>query len=138
VAAGRRKMEIGEIIDFFFRFGFWFLLSLAMESTPIYKGWKKDILFLMVSNIGPWFDPKESQPLAQSCHHGLEELLQKGLVGLATLERCDSCCGVNRPERTTLGCSQMSGHHLRASFVKFDGEMKHYMLWKGGHSNSLF
>jgi hypothetical protein len=34
-------------------------------------------------------------------------------------------CGVNRLERTIPRCSQMSDHHFRVSFVKFDGETKH-------------
>jgi len=51
--------------------------------------------------------------------------MQKGFVGLAILGRCHNHCGVNRPGRTTLGCSQMLGHRLNASFVKFGGEIRH-------------
>jgi hypothetical protein len=32
---------------FFLDFGFKFFHARGMESTPIYKGWKKDILFLL-------------------------------------------------------------------------------------------
>jgi hypothetical protein len=46
-----------------------------MESTPIYRGWKRDMLSFMVPNLGPWFSLERSQPLARSCHHYLKKLL---------------------------------------------------------------
>jgi hypothetical protein len=68
---------------------------------------------------------------------GCQIYYSKGLVGLVILGWCHSHHGVNRLERTTLGCSQMSGHHLHISFVQFDGEMKHWTPWKRGHSSSF-
>jgi len=46
-------METRGMTFFFVDFGFKFLPLQVMESTPIYKGWKRDILSLLVSNIGP-------------------------------------------------------------------------------------
>jgi hypothetical protein len=54
-----------------------------------------------------------------------EKVVAKRLVGLTTLGRRRSCCGVNWAERTILGFSRMSSHRLHASFVKFGGEMKY-------------
>jgi len=36
-------------------FKLWPIISppLAMESTPIYRGWKRDMLSFMVPNLGP-------------------------------------------------------------------------------------
>jgi hypothetical protein len=42
----------GGRLFFFVNFAPNFLHSLVMESTSIYKGWKRDILYLMVSNLG--------------------------------------------------------------------------------------
>jgi hypothetical protein len=50
---------------------------------------------------------------------------RKGLVGLTTSGRCHNYCGVNMPERTTMGCTEMSGHCLHVIFIYFGGEMKH-------------
>ena len=53
---GKRKDHSGnktrEEAIFFADFGPDFLLSQTMESTRIYKKWKRDISFLLVSNIG--------------------------------------------------------------------------------------
>jgi hypothetical protein len=54
-----------------------------------------------------------------------EKVAVKRLVELGTLGWCRGCYDVNRLENIILGCSQMSGHHLHLSFVKFDGEMNH-------------
>jgi hypothetical protein len=40
-----------------------YLLPQVMKSTHIYRGWTKDILSLMVPNLGFSFDPEGSQPL---------------------------------------------------------------------------
>jgi hypothetical protein len=50
-----RKKDGNMRNDFFFLvdFGYKFLPPQGMESTSIYKGWKRDILSLLVSNIGP-------------------------------------------------------------------------------------
>jgi hypothetical protein len=50
---------------------------------------------------------------------------KKGLVGFAILGRYHSRYGVNRPERIILACIQVLDYRFHASFVKFDGEMKH-------------
>lgn len=49
----------------------------------IYIGWKRDVWSPLVPNLGPWFDPEESQLLAESSHHALSDLLQEmaGQVG---------------------------------------------------------
>jgi len=47
------------------------------------------------------------------------------MVGLATLRRCHNHCAINQLEKIILGYSQMLGHCFRATFVKFDGEMRH-------------
>ena len=52
-----------------------------MKSILIYRGWKRDILSLMVPNLSPWFDTEGSQSLTQSGHHDLRKLLQKGWLG---------------------------------------------------------
>jgi hypothetical protein len=53
---GKRKDHSGnktrEEAIFFADFGPDFLLSQTMESTRIYRKWKRDISFLLVSNIG--------------------------------------------------------------------------------------
>jgi hypothetical protein len=66
---------------FFLGFGFWFLSFWGMESTSIYRGWKRDMLSFVAPNLGPWFETKGSQLFVQSCHHGLKKLLQKGWLG---------------------------------------------------------
>jgi hypothetical protein len=45
----------GKWLVFFADFGPNFLLAQAMKCTPIYRRWKRDILSLMVTNIGLWF-----------------------------------------------------------------------------------
>ena len=54
----------------------------------------------------------------------LEKVIAEGLAKSGTLGRCRGRCGVNRPTKTILEYSQMSGHHLRASFFKFGEKMK--------------
>ena len=104
--------------------------SLRPWNPPLFIGGeKKNILSLMVSNLSPWFDLEGFQALAQSGNHKLEELLQKRVVELATLEQCRNRYGVNQLERTILGCSWMSSHHLHASFVKFDKALNALEMW---------
>jgi hypothetical protein len=45
----------GKWLVFFADFGPNFLLAQAMKCTPIYRRRKRDILSLMVTNIGLWF-----------------------------------------------------------------------------------
>jgi hypothetical protein len=53
-----------------------------MKSTYIYRGWKRDMLILMLPIIGLWFDTEESQMLVPSCYHGLKKMTAKsGRVG---------------------------------------------------------
>jgi len=59
----REKNEAGKIgvrAGCFSNFGFRFLPSQTMKSTHIYGWWKRDILSLMVPNIGPLFDSERS------------------------------------------------------------------------------
>jgi hypothetical protein len=51
-----------------------------MESNPIYRGWKRNILSLTVPNLGPWFSHKGSQLLVQSRHHELSHLIVEGYL----------------------------------------------------------
>jgi len=46
------RKQLGRQAIFLVNFAPNFLHSLVMESTSIYKGWKRDILYLMVSNLG--------------------------------------------------------------------------------------
>jgi len=73
----KKEREVGW---FFINFSPNFLHTQGMESTPIYRGWKRNILSLMVSNLGPWFSPGGSQPLAQSRHHELLNLTVEGCL----------------------------------------------------------
>jgi hypothetical protein len=70
VATGGREREkesedgrpLGRLV-FFAIFGPRFLHPWSMKITSIYRWWKRDILSLLVPNVGPWFDPKALQPL---------------------------------------------------------------------------
>jgi len=44
------------------------------------------------------------------------------LLQLAILGGCHNRCGVNWPERTILGCKEMSGDHFGLDVVKFGGD----------------
>jgi hypothetical protein len=73
------------------RGGGWFFVDFGPKSLPpqpmkikyIYKGWKRDTLSLVVSNLSLWFDPKASQPLVQSSNDELSVFYKKmsGQVG---------------------------------------------------------
>ena len=79
---------------------------------------------LLVQNLSPWFDPKASQPLAQSSNDELSVLQEKWLAGLATLGRCHRLCNLDQPEQLTLACSQVSQDRLRVRFIQFGEEMR--------------
>ena len=68
---------------FFLNFGPPILPPWNMKIKYIYRRWKRDILSLLVQNLNPWFDPKASQPLAQSRNDELLVLCRKmaGRVG---------------------------------------------------------
>jgi len=51
-----------------------------MKFTSTYRGWKRDVWSPLVPNHDPLFDVEESQPLTQSSHHALSDLLQE-MVG---------------------------------------------------------
>jgi len=109
---------------FFAHFALFSLSPQCSKSTYIYKGWKRDILFLVGITLDPWFNRERSQSLAQNHHH---ELLKFGcwkLIGLAFLGRRGDCRG-NQPARITLGCWTMSGHYSGVWFVWFGGETRH-------------
>jgi len=88
-----------------------------MKSTSIYRGWKKDVWSPLLSNLGPWFDTKGSQSLAQSSHHVLSNLLQE-MGG-----RVDHFGVMPQPlwprsaRMDQLACSQASSDHFGISFV---------------------
>jgi hypothetical protein len=42
-----------------------------MKIKYIYRRWKRDTFYLLVQNLSPWFNPKASQPLAQSSNDEL-------------------------------------------------------------------
>jgi len=48
----RRIWKQGNDRFFFLDFGFKLLHAQGMESTPIYKGWKRDISSLFMKNLG--------------------------------------------------------------------------------------
>jgi hypothetical protein len=50
---GGSKNREGDL--FFVDFEPGFLLPRTMKSTPIYRGWKKNMLSFMVPNLGPKF-----------------------------------------------------------------------------------
>jgi len=52
----------------------------CLEFIPIFKGWKKEILSLLWTNLDPWYKPEESQLLAQSDHHELSNLVVDGCL----------------------------------------------------------
>lgn len=59
---------------FFANFSPDFFHAQGMETTPIYRSWKRDILSLIMSHLGLWFSPKGSHPLGQSGYHELSNL----------------------------------------------------------------
>jgi len=54
-----------------------------MKIESIYRWWKRDILSLLVANLGPWIDLKPSQSLLQRSNDELSVLCRKmvGRVG---------------------------------------------------------
>jgi len=75
--------------------------------------------------------------LAQSSNDELLILHEKWLVGLATLRRWHRLYNLNKPERLTLACSQVSQDRLRVCFIQFGEETRCHMPWEGGHPTSL-
>jgi hypothetical protein len=55
-------------------FGSNFLHTWSMKIKSIYRWCKRDTFSLLVQNLSPWFDPKASQPLAQSSNDELSVL----------------------------------------------------------------
>jgi hypothetical protein len=96
-----RKKKFRKKYWFFTNFTLSFLLLEGMESIPIYRGWKRDALSLLETNLGPWFKPERSQPSVQSGYHGLSNFDNSGLLELATLGQRQGRCGVNRPKNHT-------------------------------------
>jgi len=91
---------------FFPNFDNWFLLPQCMEFTPIYKGWKRDILSLSITNLGPWFSLEGSQPFKVAIMN-CQILTVKKLFELASLGWHYGRCGINQQEETILGHGQM-------------------------------
>jgi len=107
----RGRLAVGKIKGgwFFIDFGPKCFHAQGIESTSIYRRWKRDILFLMVLNLDPWFSP-EGSPIINS-----KWVSQIVKFGSWRLPKLASLGGVNRPKRIILGCSQMSGYHFRVS-----------------------
>jgi hypothetical protein len=124
---GRKEKILGRKAGFLAVFGPKFLHPLSMKIKSIYRLWKRDTLSLMVQNLNPWFDPKASQPLAQSSNDELSVLQEKWLVRLATLGRCHHLCNLDQPERLTLACSQVSQDRLCVRFIQFGEETRRQM-----------
>ena len=95
---------------------FWtqFLLSQVINGASIYKRWKRIISSTPGQNFSPRFGWEGSQPLVQS---SVPELTS------SRRRRCRRA--VFHPETFTWGCRGTAGDPFRASFVRFDGEIKH-------------
>ena len=78
-AAGRRKKNCRnrEEADFLAYFGPDFLFFQAMQSTSIYRRWKRAIFSTLRKTLSPWFSWEGSQPLAQNRYHELKICRQK-------------------------------------------------------------
>jgi hypothetical protein len=74
------KKKIREECWFFVNFAPDFLHAQAMKFTSIYRGWKRDILSLIIQNLSHWFSLDGSQLLAQSMYHELLILIVKGCL----------------------------------------------------------
>jgi len=109
-----------------------------LECTLIYRGWKRNTLSLLRTNIGPWFEQEGSQPLVQSCYHGIKKLIAKGCLSCPFLEWRRGGCRYSWLARPTIRCSTMSGYHGGVWFVRFGWEMKHSMFLKSRHLDSFF
>jgi len=51
-----------------------------MESTPIYRRWKRKILSSLEKHFGPWFGWEGLQPLVQSRQHELSNMTIQGCL----------------------------------------------------------
>ena len=127
------EITLGIVLEFFFVFSILLLylacdfssLSLRSWNSPLFIGARRRTLYLIWCQIlainFTWKDPKHWFKVAiMSC----EIWCRNWLVRLATLGWCLNHYGVNWLERTTLGCSQMSGQRLHVNFIKFGGKMK--------------
>jgi len=56
----KEKKKPGRVASFFANFQPDFFDAQAMKFIPIYRGWKRKVLSLMVPNISPWFGKKGS------------------------------------------------------------------------------
>jgi hypothetical protein len=72
--------KTGGETDFYPTLAFDFFL-LNVRNPPLFvKWWKMDILSLLETNLSPWFKPKGSQQLIQSCRHDLKKLAAEGCL----------------------------------------------------------
>jgi len=110
----RRRKENQGRDDFFANFAPLFLLPQAMKSTSIYRGWTRDILSLMVPNLGPWLDPEGSPSLVQSGYYKLSDFDSWRLVGLATLGQRHNCCGKEEWKDKGEGLAERQSGHQRS------------------------
>jgi hypothetical protein len=103
-----------ERLVFFLIFGPNFLLSQVINGASIYRWWKRIISSTPGQNFSPRFGWEGSQPLVQS-----------SVPELTSSRRRRCRCAVFHPETVTWGCRGTAGDPFRASFVRFDGEIKH-------------
>jgi hypothetical protein len=61
----------GERLVFYSLSLIFFLSPQYPKSASIYRGWKRNILSFLGTNLDLWFNQEESQSLAQSHHHEL-------------------------------------------------------------------
>jgi hypothetical protein len=95
-----------------------------MKIKYIYRRWKRETFSPVVPNLGPWFNPKASQPLVQSSNEELSVLCRKMAGRVGHFGWCHRLSNLNQPERITLACIQVSGDRFRVCFVKFGKETK--------------
>jgi len=74
---GRKMLAGTAMAGFLADFRPKFLHLWGMKIKYIYRRWKMDTLSLLVQNLNLWFEPKASQPLAQSSNDELSVLCGK-------------------------------------------------------------
>jgi hypothetical protein len=103
---------------FFTYFGLWFLNTKSMESTPIYRWWKRNTLSLLETilaidsnrkNLNCWF-----KGVIMVCQNRLLKLVMLATLGWRRSGYKDSW-----PARSTIGCSTISSHHGGVWFARF-------------------
>jgi hypothetical protein len=104
-------------VGFFVVFRPKFLSPWSMQITSIYRWWKRDILSLLVLNVGLGSAWKHSNYCFKEVIMNCQFCAGKWLVGLATLGRCRCLCSLDKSKRFTLACSKVSQDCFRAVFI---------------------